>query len=73
MLVDVNHVAASLDELLAGAERREAFVNPDGRSTAAFERVWIDGEPHVVKYLHLDHDFVMRASGDVGCRTVRAW
>jgi hypothetical protein len=73
MLVDVRAVASSVEELLAGAERREPFVNPDGRSAAAFERVWIDGVPHVVKYLHLDHDFTMRVSGDVGCRTVRAW
>ena len=66
-------LAPSLDALLAGAERREAFVNPDGRSAARFERVWIDGAPHVVKYLHLDDDFTMRVSGDIGCRTVRAW
>jgi hypothetical protein len=66
-------VAASVDELLAGADRREAFVNPDGRSASAFERVWIDGRPHVVKYVHLDHDFTMRVSGDLVSRTVRAW
>ncbi|HEX2698765.1 MAG TPA: hypothetical protein VHM89_00995 [Acidimicrobiales bacterium] len=63
----------SVEELLAGAERREPFVNPDGRSSAPFERVWIDGAAHVVKYLHLDDDFTMRVSGDLGCRTVRAW
>ncbi len=73
MLVDVHELAPSVDDLLAGAERREPFLNPDGRSSSAFERVWIDGEPHVVKYLHLDHDFTMRASGDLGCRPVRAW
>lgn len=73
MLVDVRDLAPSVDELLAGAERREPFVNPDGRSTAAFERVWIDGAPHIVKYLHLDNDFTMRVSGDLGCRPVRAW
>ncbi|MEO7836406.1 MAG: aminoglycoside phosphotransferase [Acidimicrobiales bacterium] len=67
------HLAASVEDLLAGAERREPFVNPDGRSTAAFERVWIDGHAHVLKYLHLDHDFTMRVSGDLGCRPVRAW
>lgn len=66
-------VAASVDELLAGAERRERFVNPDGRSAAAFERLWIDGRPHIVKYIHLDDDFMMRVSGDLGCRPVRAW
>jgi hypothetical protein len=73
MLVDVRALAPSLDALLDGAERREAYVNPDGRSTARFERVWIDGVPHVVKYLDLDHDFTMRVSGDIACRTVRAW
>ena len=73
MLVDVHALAPSVDDLLAGAERREAFVNPDGRSSAAFERVWIDGAPHVVKYLHVDHDFIMRVTGDVGCRQIHAW
>jgi hypothetical protein len=73
MLVDVHRLAPSVDELLAGAERRESFVNPDGRSHTTFERLWIDGRPHVVKYLHLDHDFTMRVSGDIGCRPVRAW
>ena len=66
-------LAPSVEDLLAAADRREPFVNPDGRSTGAFERVWIDGLPHVVKYVHLDHDFALRASGDIGCRTVRAW
>ena len=73
MLVDVHRLAPTVDELLAGVERREPFLNPDGRSDAVFERVWIDGDPHVVKYVELDHDFAMRASGDVGCRQVRAW
>ena len=70
---EVHPVAASVDELLAGAERRQPFVNPDGRSASAFERVWLEGRPHIVKYLHLDDDFAMRVSGDVGCRPVRAW
>ena len=73
MLVDVRDPAPSVEELLAHADRREPFVNPDGRSSAVFERVWIDGVAHVVKYLHPDHDFTMRVSGDLGCRTVRAW
>jgi hypothetical protein len=64
---------ATVDELLAGAERREPFVNPDGRSASAFERVWIDGEAHIVKYVHPDDDFTMRVSGDIRSRTVRAW
>lgn len=73
MLVDVHALAPSVDDLLAGAEERRPFVNPDGRSAAAFERVRIDGVVRVVKYVHLDDDFTMRVSGDVACRTVRAW
>jgi hypothetical protein len=73
MLVDVREIAPTVDDLLGGADRREPFTNPDGRSASVFERVWIDGAPHVVKYIHLDHDFTMRASGDIGCRVVRAW
>lgn len=66
-------LAPSVADLLAGAEDRRRFVNPDGRSRAAFEHVRIDGVPHVVKYVHPDDDFTMRVSGDVACRTVRAW
>ena len=64
---------ATVDELLAGAERREPFVNPDGRAASAFERVWIDGLPHIVKHVHLADDITMRVSGDLVSRTVRAW
>jgi hypothetical protein len=66
-------VLSSVDELLAGAERREPFVPANARSTARFERAWVDGEPHVVKYLHADDDFMMRALGDPGSRTLRAF
>lgn len=66
-------VAGSVDELLAGATRREPWAPTASRSAAAFERVWIDGEPLLVKYLHLDEDFPGRVSGDIGCRPLRAW
>ena len=66
-------IAASVDELVAAAERREAFDPPQKRSTARFERLWIDGEPHVLKYLHPDNDFMMRALGDDGSRALRAF
>ena len=71
--IEKRRLAESVDELLAEAERREPFVNPDGRSAAAFERVLIGGRPHIVKYAHLDDDFTMRVSGDLVCRPVRAW
>jgi hypothetical protein len=73
MLDDVHALAPSADDLLAGAEDRQPFVNPDGRSRARFEKVWIGGVAHVVKYVHLDDDFTMRVSGELQSRTVRAW
>ena len=73
MLADVRRLSSSLDELLAGCERREVFANPDGRSSANFERVWLNGVPHVVKYAHPDDDFTMRVSHDHDGRTARAW
>ena len=66
-------IAPSVDDLLSQVERRERFVPAQSRSTAGFERVWIDGVPHVVKYLHADNDFMMRAMGDMGSRTLRAY
>lgn len=66
-------VAPSVDDLLARAERRASFVPPETRSTAGFERVWIEGRPHVVKYLHADNDFLMRATGDPGSRILGAF
>ena len=66
-------IAGSVDELLAGAERREPFVPTDSRSGSHFERVRIGGEPFVVKYLHRDDDFAMRAMQDTDCRPLRAF
>lgn len=58
--------------MLAGAPRAP-FVTAESRSASAFEQVTIDGEKRVVKYLHLDGDFTMRVTGDVGCRPLRAY
>jgi hypothetical protein len=66
-------VLDSVEELLAGASRRTSFVPDDARSPAGFERVEIDGERCVVKYVHPDFDFTMRVSGDLGCRPRRVW
>jgi Phosphotransferase enzyme family len=66
-------VVDSVDELLAGARRDGAFVPDDARSPAGFERVEVDGERCVVKYVHPDFDFTMRVSGDIGCRPRRVW
>lgn len=66
-------LAGSVDELLDGVVRREPFHPEDSRSGSHFERVWFDDEPLIVKYLHVDDDFCMRATGDVDCRSIRAW
>jgi hypothetical protein len=66
-------VAASLDELLAGVARREPFEPVETRSGVGFERVWIDGEALILKHVHPDDDFTLRAAGDIGCATVRAF
>lgn len=64
---------ASIDELLGRARRIGAHRPEDARSSALFERVEVDGQRCVVKYVHPDHDFTMRVSGDVGCRPRRVW
>jgi hypothetical protein len=66
-------VADSVEELLAGARRLGGHRPDDARSSAGFERVEVDGEPCLVKYVHPDHDFTMRVSGDIGCRPRRVW
>jgi len=66
-------VLDSVDELLAGATDRAPFLHSDSKSGSGFERLRIDGEPHVVKYVHIDHDWTMRLCGDVGCKPLQAW
>jgi len=63
----------SVDELLAGATSRRPWQPAETRAAVAFERVEIDGEPHIVKYLHVDDDFSLRAFGDLGARTTLAF
>jgi hypothetical protein len=66
-------VFESVEELLGQVDLREPFVPEGMRSTALFERVRRGEERLVLKYLHADHDFAMRAYGDLGARTVLAY
>jgi len=66
-------LAGSVDELLEGARRRGEARTADARSNALFEQVEVDGEPCMVKYVHVDLDYLMRANGDVGCLPRRVW
>lgn len=66
-------VAASVDELLAGASDREPIVDGAGKSGALLERVVIDGERYVVKHLSLADDWTMRAAGDLAGASFTGW
>lgn len=67
------HSLPRLDELLAGASRREPLVHGDAKSGARFERVRIGSDIYVLKHLRLDDDWIMRATGDLAYRAVRVW
>ncbi len=60
--------AESVDEMLSGAVDRQSWKTADSLSGSHFERVTIAGEPFVVKYLCVDDDWIMRATGDLHCR-----
>ncbi|HEV7760893.1 MAG TPA: hypothetical protein VGO78_17935 [Acidimicrobiales bacterium] len=65
--------AGSIDELVAGATRRQPFHADDGKSGSGFERVEIDGRRYVLKTLHVDDDWIARSLGDLGCRPAVLW
>ncbi len=73
MLAPEREIASTIEELLVGAVGRRPMLATDSKSGARFERVTIDGEPHVVKYLHVDDDWIMRSTGDLACRPVTVW
>ncbi|MFP4514003.1 MAG: phosphotransferase [Acidimicrobiales bacterium] len=68
---DIRAVATSVDDLVDGA-RREPFEH-DGKSGAPMERIVLDGVPYLLKHLSLADDWIMRATGDLSCRTVTLW
>jgi hypothetical protein len=61
-------IAESLDRLLEHAEAREPWKTEDSLSGSRFERVVIGGVPFVLKYISVDDDWIMRATGDLGWR-----
>lgn len=73
LLLTPRPLAASVEELLAGARRIGDHRPEDSRSGALFEQVELDGERCIVKYVHPELDFTMRVSGDIGCRPRRIW
>jgi hypothetical protein len=70
---EAHPVAASLEELLGDGAKQTPLAQTDGKTGARLERVTLDGRPFVLKYLHLDDDWGMRATGDLGIRPVMLW
>lgn len=68
-----NRVAADEHELLEGATSRTPFAPADGLSGVPMERVVIDGERYVAKWLGPDLDWVSRVTGDTACRPALMW
>ena len=67
-------VAHSVDELVNGASLREPMdKSADSKSGSTFERIVIDGQPYVLKHLHVDQDWLARATGDLTCRPALVW
>jgi thiamine kinase-like enzyme len=64
-------VIPSLSALLADVGLREPFKTSDSLSGSRFERVRLDGEPMILKYVSLDDDWIMRGTGDLDCRALR--
>lgn len=79
MMVDVvrltrRPVVDAVEELLDGAVAREPFLHSDSKSGSPFERVTMaDGSIRIVKYVHVDDDWTMRMTGDVGCKPAQVW
>ena len=66
-------VASSLDELLAGVTDRKPMLHSDSKSGVGFERVVIDGVPHVLKHVHVDDDWTMRSFAETTCIPLEVW
>jgi hypothetical protein len=59
---------AAVEDLLARATERRAYVQSDGKAGSSLERIVVDGEPYVVKWVHVDEDWTMRGWGDIEAR-----
>jgi hypothetical protein len=68
-----HRVAASLDELVAGATDRVEVRSPDAKSGAHFETLVIDGAPHFLKVLSAEDDWIMRVTGNDSHWELKVW
>ena len=65
-------VTASVEELLAGATVVTRVEGP-GKSGARLDRLVLDEEPYVAKYLDAERDWTMRAAGVEGGAVLELW
>src|ERR1700730_15841610 len=63
--------AGSLAELPADLDERQPFKTSDSLSGSRFESVRYRGERMILKYVSVDDDWIMRATGDIDCRMRR--
>jgi hypothetical protein len=66
-------VAATLEELTAGATDRVEVRTSDARSGARFERLVIDGERLFLKSLSAADDWIMRVTGNTSNWEFKVW
>lgn len=75
--MDVSYVPTALEvtagDLVAAASQREPIRPADGKSSATFERIVVDGRRYVVKYVDARRDWIARATGDYGPRVLAMW
>ena len=67
------YVAASLDELVAGATDRVEVRSSDAKSGSRFETLRIDGVPHFLKSLSAEDDWIMRVTGNDSHWELKVW
>ena len=66
-------VAASVDELAAGAHGRVEVRPADARSGARFERFTVDGQRRFLKVLTAADDWIMRMTGNTTNWEFQVW
>jgi hypothetical protein len=66
-------VAATIEELVAGATLRRPVRSTDAKSGAAFELLEIDGERYFLKVLSAADDWIMRVTGNTSNWEFRVW
>jgi hypothetical protein len=66
-------VAASLDELVAGATDRVEVRSSDAKSGARFETLRVEGQPCFLKVLTAENDWIMRVTGNTTNWEFQVW